>query len=233
MAELGELIIRAKSLAQDHAEHAQSDDWEEAVREALAVYNRDFPRRVVTDRNGDGNKFDFELGSDFDQSYSTVLEVEYPAGKRYPEMLEPRHWMLYQSPDGPVLRMLSYTPGSSEQVRVTFSSPHTIDGLNDAISTTIPGSHIDGVIALTASQVLRRLANRFLHEQDRSILHGDQVDRLSKSDEAKKRAGELDGMYRRIVGLGKKLAAAGADVNWDSSIAGSGMDHLTHPRKWR
>lgn len=232
MSTLVSLIARAKSLAQDHAEHASEGDWDGAFREALSIYNRDSPRQIVEDNSGDGSAYDFPLAG-FDPSISSVVSVEYPADQRLPVLLDASAWMVYQRPDGPVLRMLHRTPATGESVRITYSAAHSISGFNDADTTTIPGAHLEALVALTASQVLRRLANRFLHEQDNAILHGDQVDRLSKSDEARKRARELEEMYRRIVGLRNKPSAAGAVLDWDTSFSGTGVDHLTHSRRWR
>lgn len=221
-------------LLQDEGGHLDGFALTQAFRQALTRYSRDVPRRFVEDFTGDGTAFQFTFTGPFVTHQSAVLAVEYPAGERPPAILDPNDYELYESAtDTMSLSLWNHTPGSGETVRVTYTVPHTIEDLDTATATTVRSVHEQGVLALAVSIMLRQLANRFLHEQESSLFDADAVDRRSKSDVAASRARDYLNLYQEIVGVADGVAPAMVSVDWDSSFAGSGLDHLTHSSKWR
>jgi len=110
-------------------------------------------------------------------------------------------------------------------VRVTYTTRHTIAGLDGAEATTIPAWHAEAVVALTAARLLTRLANRFLHEQEVTI-SADSVDRQAKSDMARRRASELERTYRSMITTGD--TAGGMVLDWDARYSAPDRRALTH-----
>ena len=75
------------------------DDFDLALQEAVKRYSRAKPKRWVEDIAGSG-AFDYDLPATWDDEFSRLESVEYPAGKREPEMVDALDRTLYQSPSG-------------------------------------------------------------------------------------------------------------------------------------
>lgn len=208
---------------------ASGQEVESAVREALERYSGDAPRESVVDIAGSGT-YDLALPAEFLAGQSRIVRIEYPAGERHPRYLEPDDWVLYRTASTSVLRLLAHTPATGETVRLTYTAAHTIDGLDGASATTIPPQHTQAFVLLATARCLARLANRFLHEQE-STLALDAVERGSKVDQARRLARDLESDYRNQVGVSLGEAPALARLDWDTTIAGSGLGRLTHPRR--
>lgn len=234
MSTFSDLANRADSLVQDQGSYLGLGDKEHAFREALARYARDVPRAIVEDLSGDGGTYDFTLAS-YSDGFSTVRSVEYPAGRRPAVYLEPGDYAIYRTANTTKLRLQDVTPSTGETVRVVYTALHTIENLDLATSTTVPSWHEDAVVSLAAARLLYRLADRFLHEQEATIAV-DSVNRTTKSEDASRRARDLEKVYQSIVGSGAggdSTPPVMATVDWDISFAGSGIDLLSHPRRRR
>lgn len=241
---LADLADRVEALTQDRSGATTDADREDAVRAALRAYDRDAPRVVVEDIAGDGTTYDLAFAADtaYVNGFSQIASVEYPAGQRPPAVLSRESWSIYRTPSTWSLRLHGLTPGATETVRVTYTAPHTLAGLDpdpvvDGVTvptpTTVPAWHEEALAALAASRLLEQLAARFVHEQEPQIA-ADVVDRQSKSDLAARRARELASYYRTaVLGTGQTDAPAGAVVAWHGHTS-AGQEWLTHPRSaWR
>lgn len=233
MSSYATLIARATRLVNDQGAHLSSDDEQDACREALTTYSIDVPRHVIEDESGNGTLYDFTLATAFTDRFSQIVSIEYPAGERPAIYLEPDEWTIYRTASTTRLRLQSITPSSGQTVRVTYTALHTVNGLDGAVTTTVPSWHLEALVCLIASRLLERLANQFIHDQEATILTADGVDRGSKAAEASKRARALEGDYRAMVGLARGVMPGGALVDWDASISGTGVDYLTHWKRHR
>lgn len=208
-------------------------EMEQAIRNALEQFGRDVPRSLVADIAGDGTAFDLELPATYVDGYSSVSLVEYPAGERYPVLLNSDAWTLYRTASTLRLRLLESTPTSGSTVRVTFSGMHTVKDLDSATETTVPAHMTEAFALLSTAQCMYILAARFLHEQE-DTYNLDSVDRGSRSDQARRLANDLTKRYEAMIGtaVSENLRAGSAVVDWDSSYAGSGYPRLTHARRY-
>lgn len=233
---LATLAARVSSIIQDVAGYigtAAGGDRERAIREALETYDADAPRVAVADIAGDGATYDLPPPAGYLDGFSRVLAVEYPAGARDLNLLTDDDWSYYRTAGATVLRLASLTPAVGETVRVTYTAPHALDGLDGATATTIPAHHAGAVANLAAARCLLRLADRFLHEQE-DTLNMDSVDRGGKSDQARRLAGALTAAYREAVGVASGNAPALAIIDLDASFAGvPAIGGLTHDRRRR
>jgi hypothetical protein len=218
MADLVTLIARARTLAQIPSGLLDPEDEVQAAREALARYSYDLPRLIVTDLTGDGATYAFTLPDPFDPESSLVMRVEYPANQRPSAYLDSAEWVLYRAPSGMVLRLERLIPGHGEVVRVTFTAPHTLDGLDGSAETTVPRSHEEALVLLLASRMLYRVANRFVHLTE-PVLADVQVERQSRAIDARELAQEMERQYQafvRAAGISAGVAArTGTVVHWD------------------
>lgn len=230
MAEtLGTLRTMVETLLRDEGQHLADEDnasIDFAIRAALEQYSHDAPRTIVADVSATGT-FDLALPGGYVDGFSAIRSIEYPIGAHVPSLLERGQWVIYRAPSGPVLR-LGFTP--SADVRVTYTVPHTIDDLDSASETTINPMHTHAFVALATAKALQQLADKFLHEQE-ATLDADSVDRAGKSDQARRLIGTLLGLYRDTLGLSRGIRPGLLVVDWDTTIAGTGIDRLTHPRR--
>lgn len=237
MAEtLASIKLRVSSLIQDTPGFVTTTSggvMEDAIRDALDQYDADAPLVLVGDLAGTGLVYDWALPATLQYGRSRILTVEYPSGARPMSYLEDDDWLFYQTPTTTAFRLYSVIPGATETVRLTYTSPHTINGLDSATVTTIPVYHTQAFVNLCGSRCLVRLANRFLHEQE-NTLNLDSVDRSGKSDQARRLANTLMDAYRQIVGVTRGEAAAFATVDWDVNDFGiMRFGGLTHDRRRR
>lgn len=235
MSNLATLVTRVNRLLQDQPGYLASDDQNDAFREALIEYERSFPREVVEDLSGDDSTYQFSLGTSFNLHFSQVLSVEYPTGQRPQCYLEPVDYWIYRTDSTTgKLDLPFHTPATGETVRVIYTARHTIEDLDSATATTVPLWHEDGIVMLAAARMLRALADRFIHELESGTVEVDGINRLNKSQEAARRARDLERQYQDIVGTGRGGSLPGTVViDWDRGYAGSGMDFLTHGRRFR
>lgn len=230
---LGTFISAAQQVIQDQAElltTGTGGEFERAVRQALEQYDNDAPRELIVDQAGNGILYDFDLPADFTYGYSRFVSIEYPAGNRPATMLLDPDWEIYRTSSTTKLRLKAITPGSGESLRYVYTARHTIDELDAADETTIPGWHTEAFVLLVASKALTILATRFIHEQE-STINADSVDRNSKTDIARRMADRLMAAYREIVGVRGGASAASAIIDWNSTFANSSIGMLTHNRR--
>lgn len=208
-------------------------EMEQGIRNALEQFGRDVPREVIADITGDGATYDLTLPDTYLDGYSGITTIEYPAGERFPTILDSTAWSLYRTESTLRLRLLAATPTLGSTVRITFTGMHTIDDLDSATVTTIPAYSTEAFTLLATAQCLYILASRFLHEQE-DTLNLDTVDRGSRTDQARRLANDLMKQYRELIGESSEgaLRPASGMVDWDSSYAGSGYRRLTHSRRY-
>lgn len=232
MSDYTTLSARALALTTDPSQEFTAFQIEDAFRESLTRYESDVPRLIIEDLAGTGSAYDFALTGWVDR-FSAIERVEYPAGRRPALYLEATDWDIYRTVDTTKLRLQLITPGSTETVRVTYTARHTIDGLDGATATTVYAWHEDAVVNLAAANLMQRAADRYLHEQGGSMLDADVVDRQAKADVARRLASALEARYNKFLNIESGVRPAGGVIDWDLTFAGSGLDKLTHPRRWR
>ncbi len=233
MSDYAVLGTRADDLLQNQGSALKDDAKAQAFREALSRYNRDAPLAVWEDFSGNGTAYQFSFTGDFAVGFSQIKSVEYPTGERPQRYLVASDYHVYQSNATTVVLELPYnTPGAGETVRVVYTARHTIEDLDTATATTIPEWHEEALVTLAASRMLARLAGRFIHEQD-STIDADATNRSSKDESAAKRSRALEQDYRDLMGIRKGVVPGMVTIDWDTSLSGSGVDHLTHPRRWQ
>ena len=242
--DLAAFKTRAGLLLQDQAAFlstATDQEMDAAIRAAREQYSHDLPRVLVADIAGDGTTYDLTLPSGFVAGFSIVRSLEYPAGERIPTMLPSDEWTMYQTDSATVIRLGTVTPASGSEVRVSYTAMHAIADLDETINptpppatiahaTTIPAHHVEAFCYLIVAKALQMLSARFLHEQEDAI-DVDAVERGGKSDQARRLAGTMLGIYRDTLGLGRGVRPGVVMVDLSTSFASSGLDRMTHSRR--
>jgi len=215
------------------------DQRTRAIRSAIDRFNKDKPREVTNDISGDG-EYDYTLPTEetkpWVNEFSYVISVEYPSGKQSPVMVDPEDYKIYDNGTSKVLRFLSYSPSSSETIRLM----HTTKWLCDKDNTTIEDRDAWPLACLAASIGLRILASHWLQSVE-SNLNADVVDYSTKSIDATLLADMLENVYRDHLGIARigqtkavesPVRPAGGTKDLDMEYSWN-EDYMTHPRRQR
>lgn len=228
---LAQYESRVDTLIQADAGLVLPDGIDDAIRRALETYSDDLPRELVEDNtDADGSIYDFDLPASFVVGQSRIVSIEWPAGERVPVYLDADEWGYYRTASTTKLRFRNSTPQTGDTIRITYTAAHTIENLDGAAATTIPGYHVEIFAKLAAAEALELYAARYLHEQE-STLGADTVDRASKTDLARRLANAWRGQYEDEIGKRRGTTAAFGRIDWDSTVARSGVRLLTHGRR--
>ncbi len=143
---LNDLQTRVSRMLMDTGE----DIWpetilDEAIRQALSTYSQVFPclnsAEIATPSSGD-----IDLGNL--PGLSAVVAVRWPYETGKTEALQPVNrvtgWRCWREMDQPILELRiagGLCPASGEMVFVRYTTGHTVNGLDDEETTTVPAAH--------------------------------------------------------------------------------------------
>ena len=205
----------------DSGKLANPADYDAKVAAAINQYSKYRAAVAVADIQGAG-VHDYTLPVNWNDEFSAVTGVEYPAGQVPEEMLDLDDWSIYQSPTVKKLRIKNYTPSTGETIRVTFTILRT--------ATTIPAVDVESLCQLAAALCLEELANLFAQMSD-STIDADSVNYRTKSAEFAARAKRMMQLAKEHLGLKEDeiTLPASAVTDLNENFPG-GSDRLTHPR---
>ncbi len=213
-------------IIQDDAGILSNTEIDDFILEALSYYSKDAPYIKVADIAGDGG-YQYDLPNDWQEGFSYIVKVEYPASKQIPLILEPGDYSIYKSPSGLKLHFYTLVPLATETIRTTYTTLYT-----ESIIDSVPAQDQDAFCLLSAALCCGAIARRYAQTSD-STIDADSVNYRSKSDEYARRGKELAQRYSNF--MGKKdgqVAAAGGTKDWDTAYSWGG-DFLTHPSRGR
>jgi len=211
------LIDRVKDKVKDDSGRLSDlADYAPAIEAALAGYSKHKPRTLVRDLSGTGGH-DLALPAEWDPEFSSILRVEYPAGRVPAALIPADEWALYQDPAGEMLRLPYCTPNATETVRVAFTAIRE--------EAEVPTGDLDAVANLAAAACCETLANIFAQTSDPTIA-ADVVNYRSKSSEFAARAKRLRDLYGDHLGIDADGGAPAASVT--APAPEDGRIRLTH-----
>ena len=230
--EFPEILNSVLALMQDNAQFLGSDQMEVAVQNALRQIDKDNPRTLVIDIDGDATQ-DYKLPASFVRGFSLIKTVESPAGQN-PPVLRRREddWFVYEDPSKVAgeqlrLRFRVITPSATETIRVVLTSPHVVDQDNSTLDPT----SFEGVVYKTLVYVFRSLAAFFTQSTNPAIAV-DSVDYAGRAQAFLFLAERYEKSYKQILGIGERTSAAFALAEADI-IFSHGEDMIFHPKSER
>lgn len=198
------------------------------IKAAIERYSNDRPREVTEDLTGDGGKYydlDTDLTGDWDNDFSRVLRIQYPApavaDDDSPVYLHPNQDWDDEYWDGSTryLWLPNHSPASTESMRITYTAHYVLTSNAYAIPTV----DFYAVCYLAAGLCCRAISTRYARTSDDTIA-ADSVDHSGRSERFAERANELIGMYNEHMGIGtdtesqaatiEEPAPAGAFITW-------------------
>lgn len=229
--ELPAIRTKVFAMLQDDASFITTAERNEAIDQAVLQVNHDKPLENVVDIAGDDSQ-DYGLESPFSKQFSDMKFVETPADEN-PPVFRNRDddWFLYENPTktpSQRLRFLTVTPKTTEVIRVTFTSPHTVtESASDLNQTTFLAVVYKSLVFL-----YRALAARFAQTTDPTIV-ADAVDYGGRSQNFLFLATRWEDQYKQIIGFGDgEITAAQAIVEGDIRFPW-GEDFLFHGSRTR
>ncbi len=199
-------------------------DWGQAVDLALARYNKDRPREVVSDIAGTG-AYDYATPTGWETDFSELKGIEYPVGLQDAAFLVPQDdFTTYKSPSGEVIRLIRMSLYAGDSMRVTITARHTDE-------TTVRPSDIDALANLVAAEACETLSSDYAKTND-SLIQADVVDHKSRGAEYAARAKQFRKLYEAHIGVDKDTAAAPATATTHlHTDYPDGSDRLVHRRR--
>ena len=155
---LAEYTARITSLVQDKASKLETADYTAALDAALEDLNSNHPKVTSASEAGDGSTYEWTLAS-WVEEQSVVRSVEYPAGERNPEYLDADEYAMVIPGD---LRLLNYTPGAAESIKISYTIPWTLT----AEANDIPDRHFEAICSRAAAVCCTQLAAAYGQDTD-------------------------------------------------------------------
>jgi len=221
-----------RSYLQDDGKFLGAAEIDIAISDAIRQFNHDKSLIIVKDITGDGTQ-DYDLPDDFKKGFSDIISVEHPADEN-PPVLRQRDddWFVYEDPTKSStaqlrLRFKESTPTSSETIRVTMMTTHTVN----ETSSTLNQSDFMGVVYKTLNLLFLSLSARFSQAVE-STITADGVDRQGQVQNFLFMAERFETRYRQISGAGDGVKAAQALGEIDIRFS-HGEDFIWHPTRTR
>lgn len=208
---------------------------DDCVLQAVDVWSKYKPQRLVADLSGDGD-YDYSLPASFTLGFSQLESVEYPAGERVPIYLDPAEdYTVYRSASATgVIRFFRHTPQTGETARVVYTAQHSVGA-----SSTIADVDEQAVADLGAAYVCEALSSYYSQATD-STIAVDSRDYKSQATEYALRARRFRELALGHLGISTSGSATGAGAASSVPAAGLWRDYdsermdqsirLTHPQ---
>lgn len=227
MITLVEFRHKVNATVRDDAGVLPQSEKDLLIAAAVKSYSKDRPLIKVYDIPGSGS-YDLQLPSDWVEGFSVIKGVEYPAGGRTPQMLEPEDYTIYQTATGVKLRMLAHLPQAGETVRLSYTTLHTAE----ETSSSVPAGDFDAVCHLAGALVCLALASKYA-QMSEPTLGAEYINYRTRAAQYSQLAQELRKLYLEHVGRAQAEApAASVTKDLDTTFPWGG-DYLFHGKKWR
>ena len=199
-------------------------DYEQAVKEALQSYSKQFPDTYTEDITGDGGKYYPVSGlAEWVEDFSTVAQIQYPAATiandEQPQYLESDEYNSdYWAAQVRYIYFYNIAPAATEAFRILYTIPYVFAGTPSA--TDIPAQDFYALVKLAACFACRSVAVKYSLIGD-SLVSADAASHTTKAQEFQNRADAFCAGYRADMGLpadpnASQVKAAGLFVDKDS-----------------
>lgn len=120
-----------------------NDDIFDAISDAVWFYSEKNPHKRIKDETGDGSAFSWTPPNTWEDDWSHLEKVEYPAGesgeRETQDLTEMDDYQVIRTATGTYeWRLIGHTPVTGDIVRFTYTSRHSITAGADG-DNTIPG----------------------------------------------------------------------------------------------
>jgi hypothetical protein len=194
--------IKMDQVLQDTEIELEDDPRLALIAEAVKTYSTYRPLEVPIRTTGDGT-FTYDLPDDWEDGFSEIKSIEYPADEQVPVILDPLRYIIYRDDTGLHLRFLADTPGTTEEFILTYTIRHTVE----VDEGTIPESDFDAVVNLAASLACSAIGRKYTQDAGGSTIAvgSEQWRSVIRYSE---KAAELMNLFLKHMGIGKEVGPA-------------------------
>lgn len=210
-----------------------SQAYEGMIKRALRRYSMDRPQLKVVDITGTDSKYitiNTTNFPDYVDQFSEIRQVEPIAptlsDNEKPAYIERDEWDVYRDASAIYMYFPNHQPDSSETIRVTYTVPHTINGLDSETVDSVPAPDFSAVVYLGAAEAFLALAGRYAGTSD-PTLRSDIVNYRTKSAEFRALAAEMRKLYFEWISKPLTAASQVRDLDFGFGYA-DGVSWLTH-----
>jgi hypothetical protein len=139
-------------------------DRDEIINDAIREYSLVRPcltTQIVTGTTQDW----YSLPSDYEDGFSSIVEIEYPVENSPKDVIDPKYWAIEQMSDGKYLRFDENNPGAGNIFWVKFTKRQVLtNGTSD-----IPDSDLNPIAYLATSLMCEALADFYGSRADANL----------------------------------------------------------------
>lgn len=214
MTTLSDLIDRVEQMLEDTGNATWSAaEITEALRQALEAYSQHLPRRAVSALTLTASGREVDISS---LSYMTIEQVwwQYDSAARgYPPK-----WRDFEVWPGDILYIDDGDePAAGDAVRIWYTAPHTLQGLDSATATTVPSWHWGFLVQGAAGLAVRQREPGIAETANVNAAAPDAL-RAWSDRQIAAFAGALRTLARQAATLASGGAVAPALDRWDGKV---------------
>jgi len=213
-------------ILQDDANELTENQILSAIDSAIVNYSIDRPLLKIKDIVGDGG-YDYNLPTDWEQSFSQIIAVEFPAGEQEPIYLSQEDYTIYETELNRKFRLIWESATSTQIIRLSYTKKHTLS--ETPSETTVYDSDFEAVAHLGAAYACKFLSRKFA-QVSRSLISADAVDYADKSEVYASRVEELFEDYKRLLQQSKEDLKGVVKIK-DLDFPDWEGYYLTHPNR--
>jgi hypothetical protein len=185
------------------------------IAEAVKSYSQLRPLVKVVQTTGDAG-YDYDLPLDWEDGFSAIQSIEYPADQQIPVILDPSRYQLYQkivvNVSSTVLRFLVDRPKTTETFLMLYTIRHSLD----ESAGTIPEADKEAVSNLAGALCCFALARALDEEVGGSTIGG--ADQTWRSIVRYQEQGQnLINLYNKHMGISRDVLPAYVSGSMTSS----------------
>lgn len=208
--------IKFDQVIQDEEVELDDVTRQALIAEAVKTYSFYRPQEIALRVTGDGG-YDYDLPEDWEEGFSSILSIEYPAGEQIPVFLDSVLYKIYKDETGSKLRFLINNPAATEEFILTYTIRHSIE----VDLGTIPDVDFDAVVNLAASLGCTAIGRKYTQDAGGSTIAvgGDAWRSVTRYSE---KAKELMELFLTHMGVNREVAPAMATANLPSLASWGG-----------
>lgn len=191
----------------------------QAIEAAVKTYSRDRPRTEVAAYTCDGTSVDFRLPGRWVHGFSSVIDIEHPAGEQARALLDPLDYEVLDTTLGGIPRRLIHFPhvtpaAGTDNLLIRYTARHEHTDERDSV----PATDYDAFVWLAASFGAEYLAGRSAGSSLPTI-DVDSADHQAGEERWSNVARRLRKLYDEHIGAGNEsgVRPAGAFADWNTT----------------
>tara|TARA_R110000824_G_scaffold11715_3_gene51308 strand:- start:440 stop:1135 length:696 start_codon:yes stop_codon:yes gene_type:complete len=198
-----------------------------ALKTAVDWYSSDKPYEKIHSITGDSTNR-YVLPSDWSDSFSSIIYVEYPIGNENPTLLDLEDVIVWEDASAKQFQFKFIKPTSADTLLVKYALLHTMS----STTNTVPDADFEAVCFLGTAHAAWEVAGRFIRERSSTGGIGGIVNFQTQTNQYKSYAQEMLKHYYQRMGINPKTGSKANLQIFDLDPQPAwGFDWLTHPRR--